>query len=187
MPAKKYRVALTQEERQQLEKVALSNHRSVREKTRARILLLADTNHKDGSLKDAQIAGQLRCTSLRVSKVRQRASERGALASVWHKEQERRKARALDGEQEAHLVALACSAAPQGRKRWTLHLLKERLIQREVVQNIGMETIRRTLKKRTQAVAEEGLVHCAGAECGLRVRDARAGDGRRAGGVRAPV
>ena len=147
MPAKKYLVALTQEERQQLQKVAQSNRRSVREKTRARILLLADTHGKDGSLKDAQIAGQLRCTSLTVSTVRQRASERGALPSVKHKEQERRKARALDGEQEAHLVALTCSGAPQGRKRWTLQLLKDRLIQMEVVENIGMETIRRTLKK----------------------------------------
>jgi len=94
MPAKKYLVALTQEERQQLQKIAGSNHHSVREKTRARILLLADTNGKDGSLKDAQIAGQLRCTSLTVSTVRQRATQRGALPSVKHKEQERRKARA---------------------------------------------------------------------------------------------
>ena len=83
----------------------------------------------------------------RLGTVRQRATQRGALPSVKHKEQERRKARALDGEQEAHLVALTCSAAPQGRKRWTLQLLKDRLIQMEVVENIGMETIRRTLKK----------------------------------------
>lgn len=149
MPAKKYLVALTQEERQQLQKVAQSNRRSVREKTRARILLLADTKcpAPDGGQKDVTIAQQLRCTPLTVSKVRQRASERGVLASVKHKEQERRKARALDGEQEAHLVALTCSAAPEGRKRWTLQLLKESLIQREMVENIGCETIRRTLKK----------------------------------------
>ncbi len=147
MPAKKYLVALTQEERQQLQKIAGSNHHSVREKTRARILLLADTNGKDGCLKDAQIAGQLRCTALTVSTVRQRVSERGVLAAIRHKQQERRKARALDGEQEAKLIALTCSAAPEGRKRWTLQLLKDRLIQMEVVENIGMETIRRTLKK----------------------------------------
>ena len=152
MPTKKYLVTLTQEERQQLEGAAGSNHRSVREKTRARILLLADTNRaqggaQGGSLQDAEIAQRLRCTPLTVSKVRQRAAERGVLASISHKQQEKRKARALDGEQEAHLVALTCSAAPQGRKRWTLQLLKDRLIQMEVVENIGMETIRRTLKK----------------------------------------
>ena len=147
MPAKKYLVALTPQERQQLQQVAQSNHRSVREKTRARVLLLADTQNKDGGLKDAQIAQQLRCTPLTVSTIRQRASERGALAAIKHKQQERRKARAIDGEQEAHLVALTCSAAPQGRKRWTLQLLKQRLIQMQVVHNIGCETIRRTLKK----------------------------------------
>ena len=148
MPTKKYLVTLTQEERQQLEGAAGSNHRSVREKTRARILLLADTNRaQGGSLQDAEIAQRLRCTPLTVSKVRQRAAERGVLASISHKQQEKRKARALDGEQEAQLIALTCSAAPQGRKRWTLQLLKERLIQREVVDVIGMETIRRTLKK----------------------------------------
>jgi hypothetical protein len=77
MPAKKYRVALTQEERQQLQKIASSNHHSVREKTRARVLLLADTNcpaPDGGSQKDEAIAKQLRCTALTVSKVRQRAS-----------------------------------------------------------------------------------------------------------------
>jgi len=148
MPTKKYLVTLTQEERQQLEGAAGSNHRSVREKTRARILLLADTNRaQGGSLQDAEIAQRLRCTPLTVSKVRQRAAERGVLASISHKQQEKRKARALDGEQEAQLIALTCSAAPQGRKRWTLQLLKERLIQMEVVDVIGMETIRRTLKK----------------------------------------
>ncbi len=148
MPTKKYLVTLTQEERQQLEGAAGSNHRSVREKTRARILLLADTNRaQGGSLQDAEIAQRLRCTPLTVSKVRQRAAERGVLASISHKQQEKRKARALDGEQEAQLIALTCSAAPQGRKRWTLQLLKERLIQMEVVDVIGRETIRRTLKK----------------------------------------
>jgi hypothetical protein len=149
MPAKKYLVALTPEERQQLQQVAQSNHRSVREKSRARILLLADTQcpAPEGSNKDVAIAHQLRCTPLTVSTVRQRASERGALAAIRHKQQERRKARALDGQQEAHLIALTCSAAPEGRKRWTLQLLKERLIQMEVVENIGCETIRRTLKK----------------------------------------
>jgi len=105
MPAKKYLVTLTQEERQQLQKIAQSNHHSVREKTRARILLLADTHGKDGSLKDAQIAGQLRCTSLSVSTVRQRATERGALPSVKHKEQERRKARAHWTGSKRHILS----------------------------------------------------------------------------------
>ncbi len=66
---------------------------------------------------------------------------------MQHKEQEKRKARALDGEQEAHLVALTCSALPDGEARWSLRLLRERLIEMEIVEHIGLETIRTTLKK----------------------------------------
>jgi len=79
--------------------------------------------------------------------VRQRASERGALDSVVRAAQTKRKARALDGAGEAHLVALTCSAPPEGFARWTLRLLRARLIEMEVVESIGQETIRQTLKK----------------------------------------
>ena len=149
MPAKKNIITLTDEEREQLEHLTRSTRRSPREKMRARILLLTDARGKGGGLKDAQIAQQLRCAPLTVSQVRARAAQRGggALAATRHKQQERRKARALDGEQEAHLIAITCSAPPQGRKRWSLRLLKERLIAMEIVENIGCETLRRTLKK----------------------------------------
>lgn len=148
MPARKHIITLTNEEREQLERLSRSTRRSPREKLRARILLLTDSGREGGSLKDAQIARQLHCAPLTVSQVRARAAERGgALAATGHKEQERRKARALDGEQEAHLIALTCSTPPDGCKRWSLKLLQERLIEMEIVQNIGAETIRRTLKK----------------------------------------
>jgi len=147
MPIKKYLVALADEERQQLETIARSNRRSLREKTRARILLLADANRDGGGLKDADIAQRIRCTALTVGKVRQRTTERGCVAAIEHKQQGKRKPRALDGQQEARLIALTCSAPPDGRKRWTLRLLKERLIEMEVVESIAGETIRRTLKK----------------------------------------
>lgn len=147
MPAKKFTVALTREERQKLDVIARSHRRSLRERTRARILLLADIGSEGTSQNDAEIARQVRCQPLTVAKVRQRALARGVLEAIRHKTQQRRKARSLDGEQEAHLVALTCSAPPDGRKRWTLRLLKDRLIAMEIVENIGCETIRRTLKK----------------------------------------
>ena len=150
MPAKKYIVKLSQEEREQLEKASRSNRRSMREKIRARILLLADTGccAQDGAaLKDSEIAQQLRCAPLTVSQVRKKAVERGAVAAIEHKEQEKRKARKLDGEQEAKLIAVTCSAPPDGQKRWSLRLLRDRLIEMEVVEEIGTETIRTTLKK----------------------------------------
>jgi transposase len=151
MPAPlKYAVALSIEERQNLEVISRSGRHSPREKMRARILLLADYNgdiHEGGPKSDEQIAQSLHCTRLTVAQVRRRATERGAVAVVAHKPQQRRKPRALDGEQEAQLVVLCCSEPPKGRKRWTLKMLKDRLIELEVVENIGCETIRRTLKK----------------------------------------
>ena len=147
MPAKKYIIALTNEQRDKLDIVARSYRHSQRERNRARILLLADTNREGGSLTDVQIAATVGCQLLTVSKVRERAATRGVVESLAHKEQENRKPRRLDGAGEAQLVTLACSQAPDGRKRWTMQLLKERLIQMQVVETIDEATICRTLKK----------------------------------------
>lgn len=153
MSSKKYRISLSDDERAKLEKVGRSSRRSPREKLRARILLLADESDPNqnpvsaNSASDSHIAKQVRCAPLTVSKLRNRAVVRGAVESVLHKPQQNRKAHALDGEKEAQLIATVCSAPPMGRKRWTLRLIKDRLIEREVVESIGCETIRRTLKK----------------------------------------
>jgi putative transposase len=132
MPRKMHLVKLNAQERAGLEKVSGSNRRSIREKTRARILLLSDTScprEQGGSRTDSEIARQLGCSPLTVSNVRGRAAERGALESIQRGEQKQRKARKLDGRQEAQLVALTCSAPPQGRSRWSLVLLRERLME----------------------------------------------------------
>ena len=117
---------------------------------RARILLLADTSlscEAGASCTDAEIVARLGCGMITVYKLRKRACERGTLESVTRQEQKNRKARKLDGAQEAHLVAVACSTPPEGASTWTLRLLRERLIELEVVEHIGLETIRQTLKK----------------------------------------
>ena len=150
MPAKVHHIHLSPEERAALEKVSHSNRRSEREKKRARLLLLCDesTRPEDGgSRSDAQAAIQLKCSPNTVYQLRRRAQERGALEVVTRQEQGHRKARKLDGAQEAHLVAVACSTPPEGAATWTLTLLRERLIELEVVEQIGLETIRQTLKK----------------------------------------
>lgn len=150
MPAKKYVIALSAAERASLDKVSASNRHSGREKTRARILLRSDTHtprEGGGSGTDDLIAQQLKVSALTVANVRQRACERGALASVRRQEQLHRKSRKLDGHQEAHLVAVACSTPPEGASTWTLRLLRERLLELDVVEHIGLETIRTTLKK----------------------------------------
>lgn len=150
MPIKKHLIKLSTEERSGLEKVSHSNRASLREKARARILLLSDLNvtrEQEGSRSDSEIASRLGCSLQTVGNVRGRATERGALESIRRSEQPKRKARKLDGRQEAQLVALTCSAPPQGRAVWSLVLLREKLIELEIVEHIGLETIRSTLKK----------------------------------------
>ena len=151
MSIKKYVIALEDEQRSKLEIVARSHQSSKRERDRAKILLLADTRvEPEGQaarLTDSQIAASVGCTPCAVSLIRKRASVRGVLDCVRHKEQVNRKARRLDGAGEAQLVTLACSQAPEGRKRWTMQLLREQLIQMQVVESIDGATICRTLKK----------------------------------------
>ena len=150
MSQKKYVVSLNAEERAALEQVSGSNRRSEREKKRARILLLCDANQsreEGGSQSDEEVARRLRCSSATVYRVRRRAGERATLDVVRRQEQHTRKERKLDGVGEAALVALTCSAPPEGAARWSLRLLRERLIEMEVVESIGQETIRTTLKK----------------------------------------
>ena len=79
--------------------------------------------------------------------MRQQYAAGGLAAAVDRKAPEREYRRKLDGEQEAHLVALACSAPPEGRKRWTLRLLAERLVQLEVVEDLSHETVRQVLQQ----------------------------------------
>ena len=141
MPAKKHLVTLTKAERLELERAARSNKRSVRERHRARILLATASGADDASI--ARAVGVHLNT---VANVRRRFVIEGT-KTVQRAEQKRRKARRLDGRAEAHLVALTCSAPPEDRKRWSLHLLAGKLIEAEVVDYVSHETVRQTLKK----------------------------------------
>ncbi len=150
MSRKQHLITLSAEERSALEKISHSNRASVREKTRARILLLSDVSHtreQGASRTDAEIVEQLDCSPLTVYNVRRRAVERGALESIGRGEQKQRKARKLDGRQEAQLVALTCSAPPEGHSRWSLRLLGKRLVELEIVEANSPETVRAALKK----------------------------------------
>jgi len=148
MPTKKYHVALSQQDRQQLARVAASTKKSTQERARARILLLADTNQEGGGHSDGAIVKAVRSTSAQtVHRTRRRFAEQGLEAALKHKEQQNRKKRLLDGKAEAHLVALVCGTAPDGHKRWSLNLLKDTLIEQGFVDSVSHETVRQTLKK----------------------------------------
>ena len=170
MPAKTHPIALDEEQRTHLEKVAQSNKTSIRQRTHARILLLADGNQPGGTCKackDSVICEKVRTSRATVERVRARFVQEGLQAALFHKAQQKRKSRVLDGAGEAHLVALVCGVPPEGRKRWSLRLLSDRLVEAAVVDAISHEAVRTTLKKRTQTMAEKGLVHSTPAECAV--------------------
>lgn len=147
MPAKKYRVTLTQEERENLTDLISQGKTAARKLTHAQILLHADEASIVGSLKDADIAKAIHTSRLTVERVRKRFVLEGLESALNPKVQTHRKQKKLDGEAEAFLVATACSVAPEGRTDWTLQLLADRLIECKIVNSISAECVRQTLKK----------------------------------------
>jgi len=144
---KKYRVTLTEEERSMLKDLVSVGKAAARKITHARILLLADENSKAGSHTDEMIVKALQVGLISVGRVRKRFVENGLEAALNRQVQINRKAKKLDGEAEAFLVATACSAAPEGRTNWTLKLLANRLVECSYVESISPEAVRQALKK----------------------------------------
>lgn len=136
-----YHVHLTDEERQALLELIRQDEPSARKQRRARILLLADEGKTD-----RQIADVLHTSRPTVERLRQRFVE-GNLEGALHDKPRPGGQIKLDGQGEAHLVALACSDPPEGQARWTMQLLADRLIELGVVDSLSDETVRLRLKK----------------------------------------
>jgi hypothetical protein len=115
--------------------------------THARILLKANQGEAGPGWTDAAIAVALEVNPATVARIRQQCVTAGLDAALHRKPPARQYHRRLDGEQEARLVALACSAPPEGHKRWTLRLLAERMVELEVVETVSYETVRQALKQ----------------------------------------
>jgi len=145
--AKKYRVTLTAEERGELEAMISKGKADARKLAHARVLLQADEAGGAPARTDQEVASALDLSTRTVERVRQRFVEEGIESALLPRPTKRIYARALDGEQEAHLIALACSAAPDGKKRWTLRLLAERVVELGYAESVSHETVRRTLQK----------------------------------------
>jgi transposase len=144
---KLYRVRLAPEERAQLHALLSKGKASARVLTHARILLKADEGVDGPRLTDDEIAEALDVNRSTVERVRIRCVEKGFEAALRPRPSRQLHPRKLDGVQEAHLVALACSPSPKGQKRWSLRLLADKLVELEVVDDISYETVRQTLKK----------------------------------------
>ncbi len=147
MPAKKYKVTLTQEEREHLTELTSQGKIAARKLIHAQVLLHADENSASGSLKDTDIAKAIYTSRLTVERVRKRFVVEGLDSALNPKIQKHRKPKKLDGKAESFLIATACSAAPEGRTGWTLQLLADRLIECKIVDSISGECVRQTLKK----------------------------------------
>ena len=144
---KKYRVELTWEEQEELKALVSKGRAAAYRQTHARILLLSDENQAEGAMMDREIARVLKVGTATVERVRRRCVAEGVEAALDRRQQLRRRAKKLDGSGEAHLIALACSKPPEGQVKWTMKLLAEGLVEREIVDSISSETVRRTLKK----------------------------------------
>lgn len=140
-------VRLTLDERQQLESLIRTGNAPARTQTHARILLKADCSEAGPVWRDDAIVAACEVSRPTVERVR-RAFAKGGLAAALHRKRHTRPPqRKLDGKGEAQLLALTCSAPPEGQERWTLALLADTLVELNVVDSIARETVRSTLKK----------------------------------------
>jgi len=141
-------VKLSTEERERLDTLIRGGRHHARKLTRARILLKADVGEAGEGWSDSQIAAALDTGLTTVARIRQQLVEEG-LESVLTPKRSPASARTriFDGAAEAQLTALACSAPPKGRARWTLRLLEDKVVELNIVARVSDNTIGRTLKK----------------------------------------
>ncbi len=141
MPALQYKVELNKSERTRLKEIASRGETSARKVKRALVLLKADEG-----LIDRDIASGLLVSASTVGRVRTRFVEEG-LDSALNERTRPGQKRKLDGRQEAHLIAVACSDAPEGHADWTLQLIADKAVAMGFAESISLETVRQILKK----------------------------------------
>ncbi len=144
---KKYIVTLMEEERRMLQQMLSRGKTAARKLMHARILLKVDTAAGGPGWNDETIAETLEVGRATVERARKAFVEEGLDAALDRRKPRRQYRRKLDGDAEAHLVALACQKPPEGHSRWTLKLLADRMVQLEYVDQVSYQTVRRTLKK----------------------------------------
>jgi transposase len=153
---KKYIVRLAQAQRQELQHLVSTGTESARLLLHARILLKADAGEHGPAWTDEQISEAVEVSTSTLVRVRRVFAEQGLHAALNRRSLSRTRPCRLDGEQEAHLIALACSAPPDGRDHWSLRLLASRLVTLELVEEVSHETVRHVLKKTNSSRGKSG-------------------------------
>lgn len=148
MPVIKYVVTLTQEERQQLEAIKNRGKHTARKVINALILLKCDKGEfQSKRYSDPEIEEMLEVTNPRIWRVKKAFVEEGMEVALNGKKGNRKYKRLLDGDGEAHLIALSCSKPPEGYSQWSVRLLADKMVELKYVDKISPATICRTLKK----------------------------------------
>ena len=175
---KRYVVKLTLAERKQLEGLVNKGKIAAHRRRHAQVLLLVDEGEHGPALFDKDATERTGFTRRTVEQIRERCVTEGLENALERKKRSRNRSQKLDGEGEARLVSLACSDAPEGYARWSLHRLADRLVELDVVDSISHECVRQVLKKHHQTLAEAHVVHP-----GREKRTLCLSDGKRTGGL----
>ena len=155
MPEIKYRLALTQEEREELEAIVAKGKHNAQKVLNALILLNCDENApKPRTLRDRDIADVLQVSAMKVHRVKQRFVDEGLQIALNGRKGQRTYEKKADGEFEAHLVALSGTKPPPGHVRWSLRLLADTVVELQYVDSISYETVRRVIKKTNSSLGK---------------------------------
>ena len=148
MPLIRYKVTLSQEERQTLQEITTRGKHSSQKVLNALILLRCDEGpFQDRKLTAQELTKVLPVSMRKIDRVKRRFVEHGLEEALVKRKAERQYLRKADGDFEAHLVALSCSQPPGGHARWSLRLLADKMVELEYADSISYETVRRVLKK----------------------------------------
>lgn len=142
-----YKVTLTEEERAYLQELVSKGKVAAYKRIHAQILLKTDAGPLGDNWKEQQIVDAFGVNPRTVERVRQRFVEQGLEAAINRKKQKEWKIPKINGEVEAHLIAAACGPPPEGRCRWTLRFLANRLVELDLLESVSHETVRQALKK----------------------------------------
>jgi transposase len=154
----KYKVTLTQEEREELSQITSKGSHKSQKILNALILFNCDVGEQQKNrLTNEKIAEVLNISTKKIDRVKKRFVEEGLEVALNGHKGTRVYKKKIDGEMEAHLVALCCSEPPEGFSRWSLRLLADKAVELEYVDSISHETVRRLLKKRIETVEEKGV------------------------------